>query len=124
MNIFYLEHPMDPHPLCRHPSYILFSRSTGKLSAHTFSLGGYCDPLLSIVSDGLMFQVTLLSRIHHRNLVSFLGYSQQDGKNILVYEFMHNGTLKEHLRGKFLWSYHLMINLVCRINTKLSLCRE
>ncbi|XP_040384734.1 probable LRR receptor-like serine/threonine-protein kinase At1g67720 [Oryza brachyantha] len=44
-------------------------------------------------------EVTLLSRIHHRNLVSFLGYSQQDGKNILVYEFMHNGTLKEHLRG-------------------------
>uniref|UniRef100_A0A0D9XN34 Protein kinase domain-containing protein n=1 Tax=Leersia perrieri TaxID=77586 RepID=A0A0D9XN34_9ORYZ len=43
-------------------------------------------------------EVTLLSRIHHRNLVSFLGYSQQDGKNILVYEFMHNGTLKEHLR--------------------------
>ncbi|KAL5204084.1 hypothetical protein ABZP36_008955 [Zizania latifolia] len=44
-------------------------------------------------------EVTLLSRIHHRNLVTFLGYSQQDGKNILVYEFMHNGTLKEHLRG-------------------------
>ncbi|CAD6343462.1 unnamed protein product [Miscanthus lutarioriparius] len=44
-------------------------------------------------------EVTLLSRIHHRHLVTFLGYSQQDGKNILVYEFMHNGTLKEHLRG-------------------------
>uniref|UniRef100_A0A3B6KH70 non-specific serine/threonine protein kinase n=1 Tax=Triticum aestivum TaxID=4565 RepID=A0A3B6KH70_WHEAT len=44
-------------------------------------------------------EVALLSRIHHRNLVTFLGYSQQDGKNILVYEFMHNGTLKEHLRG-------------------------
>lgn len=44
-------------------------------------------------------EVALLSRIHHRNLVTFLGYSQQDGKNILVYEYMHNGTLKEHLRG-------------------------
>ncbi|XP_042426582.1 probable LRR receptor-like serine/threonine-protein kinase At1g67720 isoform X2 [Zingiber officinale] len=44
-------------------------------------------------------EVTLLSRIHHRNLVTFLGYSQQDGTNILVYEFMHNGNLKEHLRG-------------------------
>ncbi|KAJ8484820.1 hypothetical protein OPV22_017305 [Ensete ventricosum] len=44
-------------------------------------------------------EVTLLSRIHHRNLVTFLGFSQQDGRNILVYEFMHNGTLKEHLRG-------------------------
>lgn len=44
-------------------------------------------------------EVTLLSRIHHRNLVQFLGYCQEDGKNMLVYEFMHNGTLKEHLYG-------------------------
>uniref|UniRef100_A0A2P2KUU7 non-specific serine/threonine protein kinase n=1 Tax=Rhizophora mucronata TaxID=61149 RepID=A0A2P2KUU7_RHIMU len=44
-------------------------------------------------------EVTLLSRIHHRNLVQFLGYCQEDGKSLLVYEFMHNGTLKEHLYG-------------------------
>ncbi|CAI9779021.1 unnamed protein product [Fraxinus pennsylvanica] len=44
-------------------------------------------------------EVALLSRIHHRNLVHFLGYCQEDGKDILVYEFMHNGTLKEHLYG-------------------------
>lgn len=45
-------------------------------------------------------EVSLLSRIHHRNLVAFLGYCHQDGKNILVYEFMQNGTLKEHLHGR------------------------
>ncbi|XP_042510786.1 probable LRR receptor-like serine/threonine-protein kinase At1g67720 [Macadamia integrifolia] len=44
-------------------------------------------------------EVTLLSRIHHRNLVQFLGCCQEEGKNILVYEYMHNGTLKEHLYG-------------------------
>lgn len=44
-------------------------------------------------------EVTLLSRIHHRNLVQFLGFCQEDAKSILVYEFMHNGTLKEHLYG-------------------------
>ncbi|KAH7656848.1 Non-specific serine/threonine protein kinase protein [Dioscorea alata] len=44
-------------------------------------------------------EVSLLSRIHHRNLVTFLGYSQEDGRNILVYEFMRNGTLKDHLHG-------------------------
>ncbi|KAH7842067.1 hypothetical protein Vadar_001083 [Vaccinium darrowii] len=44
-------------------------------------------------------EVTLLSRIHHRNLVQFLGYCQEEGKSILVYEFMHSGTLKEHLYG-------------------------
>ncbi|XVE76246.1 hypothetical protein DITRI_Ditri12bG0157000 [Diplodiscus trichospermus] len=44
-------------------------------------------------------EVTVLSRIHHRNLVQFLGYCQEDGRSMLVYEFMHNGTLKEHLYG-------------------------
>ncbi|XVF76520.1 hypothetical protein PTKIN_Ptkin13bG0272200 [Pterospermum kingtungense] len=44
-------------------------------------------------------EVTLLSRIHHRNLVQFLGYCQEDRRSMLVYEFMHNGTLKEHLYG-------------------------
>ncbi|XP_038904092.1 probable LRR receptor-like serine/threonine-protein kinase At1g67720 isoform X2 [Benincasa hispida] len=44
-------------------------------------------------------EVTLLSRIHHRNLVQFLGYSQEQDRSMLVYEFMHNGTLKEHLYG-------------------------
>ncbi|XP_011004155.1 PREDICTED: probable LRR receptor-like serine/threonine-protein kinase At1g67720 [Populus euphratica] len=44
-------------------------------------------------------EVTLLSRIHHRNLVQFLGFCQEVGKSMLVYEFMHNGTLKEHLYG-------------------------
>ncbi|XP_051130694.1 probable LRR receptor-like serine/threonine-protein kinase At1g67720 isoform X2 [Andrographis paniculata] len=31
----------------------------------------------------------------------FLGYCQESGKSILVYEFMHNGTLREHLYGTF-----------------------
>ncbi|KAF6134856.1 hypothetical protein GIB67_002257 [Kingdonia uniflora] len=49
-------------------------------------------------------EVTLLSRIHHRNLVQFLGYCHEEqrsieARSILVYEFMHNGTLKEHLYG-------------------------
>ncbi|KAJ4979914.1 hypothetical protein NE237_010694 [Protea cynaroides] len=45
-------------------------------------------------------EVTLLSRIHHRNLVQFLGYCQEEeGMSVLVYEYMHNGTLKERLYG-------------------------
>ncbi|KAL2323296.1 hypothetical protein Fmac_027675 [Flemingia macrophylla] len=44
-------------------------------------------------------EVTLLSRIHHRNLVQLLGYCREEGNSMLIYEFMHNGTLKEHLYG-------------------------
>ncbi|CAL0321375.1 unnamed protein product [Lupinus luteus] len=44
-------------------------------------------------------EVSLLSRIHHRNLVELLGYCREEGNCMLIYEFMHNGTLKEHLYG-------------------------
>ncbi|URE19230.1 receptor-like serine threonine-protein kinase [Musa troglodytarum] len=41
-----------------------------------------------------------LAKIHHRNLVSFVGYCM-DGEHLaLVYEFMSQGTLQDHLRGK------------------------
>lgn len=52
------------------------------------------------MDDQLVMKVTLLSRIHHRNLVQFLGYCQEQDRSMLIYEFMHNGTLKEHLYGK------------------------
>lgn len=58
-------------------------------------------------------EVTLLSRIHHRNLVQFLGYCQEDGRSMLVYEFMHNGTLKEHLYGPL--THEQRINWIKRL---------
>ncbi|KAL3684144.1 hypothetical protein R1sor_002166 [Riccia sorocarpa] len=45
-------------------------------------------------------EVSLLSRVHHKNLVSLLGYCEENQQQILVYEYMPNGTLREHLYGK------------------------
>ena len=42
-------------------------------------------------------QVKLLMRAHHRNVVSFIGYSY-DGKTMaLVFEYVANGNLRQHL---------------------------
>ncbi|KAH9326590.1 hypothetical protein KI387_006768, partial [Taxus chinensis] len=44
-------------------------------------------------------QIDLLSRIHHKNLVSLLGYCNESRDLMLVYEYMPGGSLKEHLYG-------------------------
>ncbi|XP_057754470.1 probable LRR receptor-like serine/threonine-protein kinase At1g06840 isoform X1 [Arachis stenosperma] len=45
-------------------------------------------------------EIELLSRIHHRNLVQLIGYCNEEGEQMLVYEFMPNGTLRDWISGK------------------------
>ncbi|XP_006393273.2 proline-rich receptor-like protein kinase PERK7 [Eutrema salsugineum] len=46
-------------------------------------------------------EVEIISRVHHRHLVSLVGYcSNSGGQRMLVYEFLPNDTLEFHLHGK------------------------
>ncbi|KAG5535244.1 hypothetical protein RHGRI_023132 [Rhododendron griersonianum] len=42
-------------------------------------------------------EVSLLGRLHHRNLVNLVGYCVDKGQHMLIYEFMRNGSLSDHL---------------------------
>ncbi|KAG0614721.1 hypothetical protein M758_6G198900 [Ceratodon purpureus] len=44
-------------------------------------------------------EVLLLSRVHHKNLVELLGYCQEKNNQILVYEYLRNGSLHDQLHG-------------------------
>jgi serine/threonine protein kinase len=45
-------------------------------------------------------EVLTLSLVHHPNLVNLIGYCADGRQRILVYEFMPNGSLEDHLFGK------------------------
>ncbi|GLU13651.1 hypothetical protein SLE2022_302750 [Rubroshorea leprosula] len=63
--------------------------------------------------DQVMNEIKLLSSVSHPNLVRLLGCCIEEGEPILLYEFMPNGTLSQHLqreRGRVLpWTIRLTI---------------
>ncbi|CAM6107405.1 unnamed protein product [Calypogeia fissa] len=57
-------------------------------------------------------EVDILTRVHHRNLVSLIAYCDEGEERILIYEYQQNGTLREWLqgtRGTLDWKQRLKI---------------
>ena len=44
-----------------------------------------------------MTETEMLSKLHYVHLVPLIGYCNDEGEMILVYEYMTNGTLRHHL---------------------------
>jgi hypothetical protein len=44
-------------------------------------------------------EVEIISRVHHKNLVSLVGYCIYGEQRLLVYEYVPNKTLEFHLHG-------------------------
>ncbi|XP_020217855.1 cysteine-rich receptor-like protein kinase 3 [Cajanus cajan] len=51
-------------------------------------------------ADHFFNEVNLISRIHHKNLVKLLGCSITGPESLLVYEFVPNHSLYDHLSGR------------------------
>lgn len=47
-------------------------------------------------------EVEIISRVHHRHLVSLVGYCIASNNKLLVYEYVPNNTMEFHLHGKSL----------------------
>ncbi|CAN6235076.1 unnamed protein product [Urochloa humidicola] len=68
------------------------SSSSAAAAAAARRAGASDDHEAAFVSE-----LALLSRVNHKNLVRLLGFCADGGERILVYEYMPNGTLHDHL---------------------------
>ncbi|XP_008379039.3 nodulation receptor kinase-like [Malus sylvestris] len=50
-------------------------------------------------SQEFINEVHYLSAIQHRNIVTLLGYCQENNLQFLVYEYLHSGSVSSHLYG-------------------------
>ncbi|XP_022888049.1 probable LRR receptor-like serine/threonine-protein kinase At1g06840 isoform X2 [Olea europaea var. sylvestris] len=106
--------------------------ATNNFNSSTFvGKGGYGKVYKGVLADGtivaikraqegslqgekeFLTEIELLSRLHHRNLVSLVGYCDEEGEQMLIYEFMSNGNLRDHLSGKL--KVHLTFAMRLRI---------
>ncbi|KAK9153446.1 hypothetical protein Sjap_000926 [Stephania japonica] len=58
-------------------------------------------------------ELEVLCKIRHSNIVNLLGYCEEMGERLLVYEYMPHGTLYDHLHGELSplnWTLRLKIS--------------
>ena len=69
--------------------------------------GGRHAAIKRITDSGLygkeefLKELDFISRVHHRHLLQLIGCCVTQGKSLLVYEFVENGSLDHYLHGNF-----------------------
>lgn len=56
-------------------------------------------------------EVEIISRVHHRHLVSLVGYCLNGDRKLLVYEFVPNNNLEFHLYSTYAYMHYIYTSL-------------
>lgn len=110
------------------PKWFTYSElelATGRFSRENFlAEGGFGSVFRGVLPDGQVVavkqhkcassqgdpefcsEVEVLSCAQHRNVVMLIGFCVEDGRRLLVYEYICNGSLDLHLYGKLFPSFY------------------
>ena len=67
------------------------------------------NPSDDVLSEFLL-EIEIITTLHHKNIISLLGFCFENGKLLLVYDFLSRGSLEENLHGT---QIYITISLFC-----------
>ena len=69
------------------------------------------NPSDDVLSEFLL-EIEIITTLHHKNIISLLGFCFENGKLLLVYDFLSRGSLEENLHGTQI-HYYFFFSMRC-----------
>jgi len=74
--------------------------------------------------EDFLAEVSVINRLRHKNIVPLVGWSYNKGEPLLIYEYMPNGSLDQHLFRKSSGKEHQQPALINQLGTRYNMVKD
>ncbi|WVZ83335.1 hypothetical protein U9M48_030495 [Paspalum notatum var. saurae] len=74
--------------------------------------------------EDFLAEVSVINRLRHKNIVPLIGWSYNKGEPLLIYEYMPNGSLDQHLFRRSGGKEHQQLALINQLGTRYNMVKD